>query len=388
MYIRAIPNVNVNPNVNINPNINVNPNLDANFDANFDANIGADFDANISNINTDANINTNANANVNANTNVNADANVNANTNANVNANTNANVNANTNANVNANTNANVNADANVNANTNANVNANTNANVNADANVNANTNANVNADANVNTDANVNANANANLDQNANAQQQGFLRRNWGKLLGGLSALGIAALVTKRFLDKNGKSSETKRIYNDKDGYVVVEYTRSIKFCKGDTATLSDTTTDPNLDGEYDIKSTDGSYKVTLDIKKKIDKEGNGKITCHTTWDNTLSCTLVDLGTGAAGGAGNFLNNFIAQLLDKLGLLEFFDKVKDVAKAVLIGGAVLVSLWLLFKVFAIVSIFMPSRKSEPSSSSVQETKQVSPSQRLTRYRF
>ena len=364
MYIRAIPNVNVNPNVNINPNINVNPNLDANFDANFDANIGADFDANISNINTDANINTNANANVNANTNVNADANVNANTNANVNANTNANVNANTNANVNANTNANVNADANVNANTNANV----------------------NADANVNTDANVNANAN--LDQNANAQQQGFLRRNWGKLLGGLSALGIAALVTKRFLDKNGKSSETKRIYNDKDGYVVVEYTRSIKFCKGDTATLSDTTTDPNLDGEYDIKSTDGSYKVTLDIKKKIDKEGNGKITCHTTWDNTLSCTLVDLGTGAAGGAGNFLNNFIAQLLDKLGLLEFFDKVKDVAKAVLIGGAVLVSLWLLFKVFAIVSIFMPSRKSEPSSSSVQETKQVSPSQRLTRYRF
>lgn len=156
------------------------------------------------------------------------------------------------------------------------------------------------------------------------------FLKKNSGKLVGGVAVATAAGIAYDRFSSRDGTPSDIVKIYEE-DGKVAVEYATELSFCANDSATIEGSDCVPSIDGNWSISSIISKTKVILDKEvSSFDKDGTkGVIKIDTSFESQLSCTIAE-GTGSAVGAvGGVVGDVFKNVSKQLGLDKIFDKYK-----------------------------------------------------------
>lgn len=178
------------------------------------------------------------------------------------------------------------------------------------------------------------------------------WLKKNKGKVVGGVAAGALAAAAYARYESRDGGTSNITKISSE-DGYVSVEFGTTLEFCSQDKAILSGTNSTPSVDGSWSIKSVVSSTKIIIDKEADIFfTDGTaGQIELDTSFESQISCTTGDVAGGVVGTVGNVAGGIFKEVLDKTGLGGLFKKYAWVFY-VIIGIVLLGAVYKLYVMF------------------------------------
>jgi flagellar biosynthesis GTPase FlhF len=156
------------------------------------------------------------------------------------------------------------------------------------------------------------------------------FLKKNSGKIVGGVAAATAAAVAYDRFSSRDGTPSDIINIYQE-DGKVVVEYATELSFCINDKATIEGSDSIPSIDGNWGISSIESKTKIILDKSvDSFDKDGTkGVIKIDTSFESQLSCTVAESAGKITGTAAGVLGSAFQNISKQLGLDKLFSQYK-----------------------------------------------------------
>jgi hypothetical protein len=150
---------------------------------------------------------------------------------------------------------------------------------------------------------------------KDAEAKEKANDGTSYAKKVAGLAgALAVAAGYNYSNDGRSGKIVEIK----DQDGKVYVKFEDGFTACTFDSMSIENTTTTPNIDGEYDIDSVISDTEIVLD-RSSADITDFGTPTADTTY--TYHTTLMDSAKCSGQQTTSALNKAAFGLADFLGL-------------------------------------------------------------------
>jgi len=163
-----------------------------------------------------------------------------------------------------------------------------------------------------------------------ATADSKSWLSQNVGKVIAGVTAATLAALTLAKYI----KSKETVRtitkVEDATGGDIKITFTPAIKILESDIIDISDSKTDPSIDGTgITIVSSISSSQIKITPSNALKKfESGGKINVHTSFGAQLGDTAKEAADNI--GAGNFLSSI-------------FPFLKDIPNALMISISVII---------------------------------------------